>query len=45
MVIQMDQVPKVIKPLVEKWAPEGFLVSFKVSHIRLTSLPIDIFFD
>lgn len=29
--IEMDQVPKVLKPMVQKWAPEGFIVSFKVS--------------
>ncbi|EPQ27431.1 uncharacterized protein PFL1_04969 [Pseudozyma flocculosa PF-1] len=30
LVIEMDQVPKVLKPMVEKWAPEGFVVSFKL---------------
>lgn len=29
--IEMDQVPKVLKPMVQQWAPEGFVVSFKVS--------------
>lgn len=28
--IEMDQVPKVLKPMVKQWAPEGFIVSFKV---------------
>lgn len=27
--IEMDQVPKVLKPMVEDWSPEGFIVSFK----------------
>lgn len=26
----MDQVPKVLKPMVQQWAPEGFIVSFKL---------------
>ena len=26
----MDQVPKVLKPVVAEWAREGFIVSFKV---------------
>ncbi|KAN0065688.1 Phosphopantothenate--cysteine ligase cab2 [Thecaphora frezii] len=30
LVIEMDQVPKVLKPMVEQWAPEGFVVSFKL---------------
>ncbi|KAJ9473862.1 Phosphopantothenate--cysteine ligase CAB2 [Pseudozyma hubeiensis] len=30
LVIEMDQVPKVLKPMVEKWVPEGYLVSFKL---------------
>ena len=28
--IEMDQVPKVLKPLVSEWVPAGFVVSFKV---------------
>lgn len=28
--IEMDQVPKIIKPLVDEWTKEGFIVSFKV---------------
>jgi phosphopantothenate-cysteine ligase len=27
----MDQVPKVLKPLVQEWTPEGYIVSFKVN--------------
>ncbi|PWN98836.1 DFP-domain-containing protein [Tilletiopsis washingtonensis] len=30
LMIEMDQVPKVLKPMVEQWAPEGFVVSFKL---------------
>lgn len=30
--LEMDQVPKVLKPLVQEWMPEGYIVSFKV-HI------------
>jgi len=29
----MDQVPKVLKPLVQEWTPEGYIVSFKVGHL------------
>lgn len=28
--IEMDQVPKVLKPMVQRWAPEGYIVSFKL---------------
>jgi len=28
--IEMDQVPKVLKPMKEDWNPEGFIVSFKL---------------
>ena len=28
--IEMDQVPKILKPLVDEWTKEGFIVSFKV---------------
>ena len=28
--IEMDQVPKILKPLVSEWVPAGFVVSFKV---------------
>jgi phosphopantothenate-cysteine ligase len=30
LVIEMDQVPKVLRPMVQQWAPEGFIVSFKL---------------
>ncbi|EJC99315.1 phosphopantothenate-cysteine ligase [Fomitiporia mediterranea MF3/22] len=29
LVIEMDQVPKILKPMVDEWTPEGFIVSFK----------------
>ncbi|KZO91610.1 DFP-domain-containing protein [Calocera viscosa TUFC12733] len=28
--IEMDQVPKILKPLRDHWTPEGFIVSFKL---------------
>ena len=37
--IEMDQVPKVLKPLVSEWVPAGFVVSFKVR--AGARLPID----
>ncbi|KAL9936373.1 hypothetical protein V8E36_004441 [Tilletia maclaganii] len=30
LLIEMDQVPKVLKPMVQDWVPEGFIVSFKL---------------
>ena len=30
--LEMDQVPKVLRPLVQEWTPEGYIVSFKVCH-------------
>jgi phosphopantothenate-cysteine ligase len=30
LIIEMDQVPKILKPMVDEWTPEGFIVSFKV---------------
>lgn len=30
LALEMDQVPKVLKPLVQEWMPEGYIVSFKV---------------
>jgi len=31
--IEMDQVPKILKPMVDEWTPGGFIVSFKVSPL------------
>jgi len=28
--LKLDKVPKILKPLVKEWAPEGFVVSFKL---------------
>jgi phosphopantothenate---cysteine ligase (ATP) len=28
----MDQVPKILKPMVDEWSREGFIVSFKVNN-------------
>nr|XP_031859949.1 uncharacterized protein CI109_004556 [Kwoniella shandongensis]KAA5527021.1 hypothetical protein CI109_004556 [Kwoniella shandongensis] len=28
--LEMDSVPKVLKPLVQEWTPEGYIVSFKL---------------
>jgi phosphopantothenate-cysteine ligase len=30
LLLHMEQVPKVLKPLVEQWASKGFICSFKV---------------
>ncbi|CAJ0844865.1 12690_t:CDS:2 [Entrophospora sp. SA101] len=30
LTLKMDQVPKFLKPMVTNWAPEGFIVSFKL---------------
>jgi phosphopantothenate-cysteine ligase len=31
LLIEMDQVPKILKPMVDEWTKGGFIVSFKVS--------------
>ncbi|KZV72733.1 DFP-domain-containing protein [Peniophora sp. CONT] len=30
LLIEMDQVPKILKPMVDEWAQDGFVVSFKL---------------
>ncbi|KAL5522690.1 hypothetical protein ACEPAG_8708 [Sanghuangporus baumii] len=30
LILEMDQVPKILKPMVDEWTPEGFIVSFKL---------------
>ncbi|TFY73900.1 hypothetical protein EWM64_g10113 [Hericium alpestre] len=30
LIIEMDQVPKILKPMVDEWSREGFIVSFKL---------------
>jgi phosphopantothenate-cysteine ligase len=32
----MDQVPKILKPMVDEWTPDGFVVSFKVCSLSRT---------
>lgn len=32
LVLEMDQVPKVLRPLVQEWLPEAYIVSFKVGR-------------
>ncbi|KAJ1669052.1 Phosphopantothenate--cysteine ligase cab2, partial [Spiromyces aspiralis] len=32
LTLEMNQVPKFLKPLVTNWAPEGYIVSFKASR-------------
>ncbi|KDN44534.1 phosphopantothenate-cysteine ligase [Tilletiaria anomala UBC 951] len=39
LLIEMDQVPKVLKPMVERWAPEGFVVSFKLETDEKLLIP------
>lgn len=39
LVIQMDQVPKVLNRLVETWAPEGYIVSFKLETDQALLIP------
>ena len=38
----MDQVPKILKPLVNEWTPEGYIVSFKVG--TLVALCVAVFY-
>lgn len=33
MLIEMDQVPKILEPLIDEWTPDGFIVSFKVPYM------------
>ena len=37
--IEMDQVPKILKPLVAEWTREGYIVSFKVRTLP-TPVPV-----
>ncbi|KAH9031701.1 phosphopantothenate-cysteine ligase [Lactarius pseudohatsudake] len=30
LLIEMDQVPKILKPMIDEWSPDGFVVSFKL---------------
>jgi hypothetical protein len=42
LILEMDQVPKVLRPLVQDWTPEGYIVSFKVSKYSPESTPSGI---
>jgi len=37
--IEMDQVPKILKPMVDEWTPGGFIVSFKLETDQDLLLP------
>ncbi|KIJ15907.1 hypothetical protein PAXINDRAFT_168883 [Paxillus involutus ATCC 200175] len=37
--IEMDQVPKILKPMVSDWAPGGFIVSFKLETDQALLIP------
>ncbi|KAH7887023.1 DNA/pantothenate metabolism flavoprotein [Phlebopus sp. FC_14] len=37
--IEMDQVPKILKPMVAEWAPGGFVVSFKLETDETLLIP------
>ncbi|KAF9239850.1 phosphopantothenate-cysteine ligase [Melanogaster broomeanus] len=37
--LEMDQVPKILKPMVSEWAPRGFVVSFKLETDEALLIP------
>ncbi|KAF8845197.1 DFP-domain-containing protein [Paxillus ammoniavirescens] len=37
--IEMDQVPKILKPMVSEWTPGGFIVSFKLETDQSLLIP------
>ncbi|KIJ61875.1 hypothetical protein HYDPIDRAFT_30944 [Hydnomerulius pinastri MD-312] len=37
--IEMDQVPKILKPMVAEWAPGGYVVSFKLETDQTLLIP------
>lgn len=39
LLIEMDQVPKILKPMVDEWTRDGFIVSFKVRSHSPSSIP------
>ncbi|KAH8113907.1 phosphopantothenate-cysteine ligase [Phellopilus nigrolimitatus] len=39
LILEMDQVPKILKPMVDEWTPEGFVVSFKLETDTLLLVP------
>jgi phosphopantothenate---cysteine ligase (ATP) len=36
--VEMDQVPKILKPMVDEWSRDGFIVSFKVTPPTLLTI-------
>ena len=38
LLLVLERVPKLIKPLVKEWSPEAFVTSFKVSTLSTTQL-------
>ncbi|KAH8090790.1 DNA/pantothenate metabolism flavoprotein [Filobasidium floriforme] len=39
LVLEMDQVPKVLRPLVQEWLPEAYIVSFKLETEQALLIP------
>ncbi|KAJ9099121.1 hypothetical protein QFC21_004000 [Naganishia friedmannii] len=39
LTLEMDQVPKVLRPLVQEWIPEAFIVSFKLETDQALLVP------
>ena len=39
LIVEMDQVPKILKPLVSEWTSEGFFVSFKLETDKNLLVP------
>ncbi|GAA6062642.1 hypothetical protein JCM10212_003454 [Sporobolomyces blumeae] len=39
LVIEMDQVPKVLKTMVDEWSNDGFIISFKLETDRTLIIP------
>ncbi|KAJ9116294.1 hypothetical protein QFC22_004734 [Naganishia vaughanmartiniae] len=39
LTLEMDQVPKVLRPLVQEWIPEAFIVSFKLETDQALLIP------
>jgi phosphopantothenate-cysteine ligase len=43
LTLELDQVPKFLKPLVSSWAAKGLIVSFKVIHIYKWEFLCDLY--
>ncbi|KIJ24765.1 hypothetical protein M422DRAFT_237304 [Sphaerobolus stellatus SS14] len=39
LIIEMDQVPKILRPLVDEWTPEAYIVSFKLETDQQLLIP------